>query len=218
MSSFNLLEEPSPQCASSKAAGNAAFASKDFDDAITHFTDAITHFSSSSISNDPYLSVLYNNRATAFSAIKKHGRAINDAKVCNSIHSLSLPLSLSLSLSLSLLLFRSLALCADPPVRCLQSLDLSKNRIDDPAAVELIWALPGLTLLRLEGNPVVRKIPHYRKMTISRMPHLNYLDDSPVFAKDRRLAEAFARGGLEEEKAERERFKQEAEATEARHR
>ena len=100
----------------------------------------------------------------------------------------------------------------------LQSLDVSKNRIDDPAAVELLWALPGLTLLRLEGNPVVHKIPHYRKMTISRMPHLNYLDDSPVFAKDRRLAEAFARGGLEEEKAERERFKQEAEATEARHR
>jgi hypothetical protein len=79
----------------------------------------------------------------------------------------------------------------------LQSLDVSKNRIDDPAAVELLWALPGLTLLRLEGNPVVHKIPHYRKTTIAKMPNLHYLDDSPVFKKDRRLAEAFARGGLE---------------------
>lgn len=44
---------------------------------------------------------------------------------------------------------------------------------------------------------VVRKVQHYRKATIAKMPNLRYLDDSPVFPKDRRLAEAFLRGGLE---------------------
>jgi dynein assembly factor 1, axonemal len=33
-----------------------------------------------------------------------------------------------------------------------------------------------------------------------RLPSLNYLDDSPVFGKDRRLAAAFMKGGPEEER------------------
>ena len=36
------------------------------------------------------------------------------------------------------------------------------------------------------------------------MPGLNYLDESPVFPKDRRLAQAFVEGGLPAEKAMRE--------------
>ncbi len=36
------------------------------------------------------------------------------------------------------------------------------------------------------------------------MPSLNYLDESPVFPKDRRLAVAFIDGGLEAERAMRE--------------
>lgn len=41
---------------------------------------------------------------------------------------------------------------------------------------------------------------HYRKVVLAGMPTLKYLDDSPAFDKDRRLAVAFVRGGMEEER------------------
>jgi len=55
----------------------------------------------------------------------------------------------------------------------------------------------------------VNKIKNYRKTFISRIPTLKYLDDRPVFDDDRRNAEAFSRGGLEEERKERESIAQE---------
>jgi dynein assembly factor 1 len=41
------------------------------------------------------------------------------------------------------------------------------------------------------------------------MPNLKYLDDRPVFDEDRRFAEAFIRGGFEEERKERDNYKKE---------
>jgi hypothetical protein len=41
---------------------------------------------------------------------------------------------------------------------------------------------------------------HYRKTILAGMPTLNYLDDMPVFAKERRLAVAFMEGGVEGER------------------
>ena len=56
---------------------------------------------------------------------------------------------------------------------------------------------------------MVKKIKNYRKSIISALPELKYLDDRPVFDDDRRHAEAFSRGGIEEERKEREKISQE---------
>ncbi|BBN08026.1 dynein axonemal assembly factor 1 [Marchantia polymorpha subsp. ruderalis] len=99
----------------------------------------------------------------------------------------------------------------------LLSLDLSKNRIDEEMALEVVRTL-NLRLLRMVGNPVVSTTRHYRKTTIVRMPELHYMDDSPVFPKDRRLAEAWCEGGAEAESEMRAIIRQEEADTRERHR
>jgi len=56
----------------------------------------------------------------------------------------------------------------------------------------------------LKNNPAVRKISMYKKNMIANCKVLTFLDDRPVMACERDIANAFARGGKEEE----ERFKQ----------
>ncbi|XP_077978577.1 uncharacterized protein LOC144434014 isoform X2 [Glandiceps talaboti] len=84
--------------------------------------------------------------------------------------------------------------------------DVSHNKLDDPAIIDVFAAMPILRVLNLMGNPVIKKIKNYRKTLIIKIKSLVYLDDRPVFDKDRALAEAWARGGREEEKAERQRW------------
>ena len=101
----------------------------------------------------------------------------------------------------------------------LTTLDLQNNKIDDPEILEEILVnLPKLAVLYLQGNSCTGKIKNYRKTVISRIPTLKYLDDRPVFDDDRRNAEAFARGGVEEERAERERIQEEKRARDKRNR
>lgn len=96
-----------------------------------------------------------------------------------------------------------------PSISCL---DLSENRIDDPAVLDEIFVkMPNLRVLYMGGNGCIKKIPNYRKTVISKIPTLKYLDDRPVFDEDRRHAEAFARGGIEEERKERATIKKENE-------
>ncbi|CAG9466512.1 unnamed protein product [Pedinophyceae sp. YPF-701] len=93
--------------------------------------------------------------------------------------------------------------------RCsaVETLDLSDNRIDDPAALEVLQSMKQLRCLYLKGNPIVSATRNYRKAVIAALPNLSYLDDRPVFDLERTTAEAFAEGGIEAEREARRAFK-----------
>ena len=91
----------------------------------------------------------------------------------------------------------------------LQVLDVSNNRIDDPEASALVQSLP-LKWLRFLGNPVVRATAGYRKVFLAAMhATLESLDDHPAFEADKRCALAWAQGGVEAERAERQQIRDE---------
>lgn len=82
----------------------------------------------------------------------------------------------------------------------LSALDLSDNYIADADVLENVLAkLPNIALISLRGNEVTKRIESYRKRMIWTLPGLKCLDSRPVFAEDRRCAEAFSKGGLQEE-------------------
>lgn len=68
--------------------------------------------------------------------------------------------------------------------------------------------MPELRVLNVMGNEFIRKIPHYRKTMIVRCKNLSYLDDRPIFPKERVCAEAFMEGGRQAEREAREKFVQ----------
>jgi hypothetical protein len=77
-------------------------------------------------------------------------------------------------------------------VPSVQTVDIQHNKIDDPAVIDVLSQLPDLRVLYLQGNEVVKKIPHYRKTVLSRCKALKYLDDRPVFDDERRRVTAWA--------------------------
>jgi hypothetical protein len=70
-------------------------------------------------------------------------------------------------------------------------LDVQENRLDDPALLDTLRQMPSLAVLYLQGNPVVKKLRHYRKQVVARLPGLKYLDDRPVFPEERRRCDAW---------------------------
>ena len=77
-------------------------------------------------------------------------------------------------------------------------LDISNNKLEDPVVLDILAKMEGLHVLQMQGNPVTRKIQHYRKTVIARCQKLTYLDDRPVFEDERRTVTAWARGGAVE--------------------
>ena len=66
---------------------------------------------------------------------------------------------------------------------------------------------PTLNKIRLPsntGNPGIRNIRDYRRRQILAIKDLQYLDDRPVFEKERACVEAWGQGGKEAEKKCRE--------------
>ena len=85
-------------------------------------------------------------------------------------------------------------------------LDLQHNRIDDASVIDIFSQMPSLGVLTLQGNPFINKIKFYRKRMICCIATLKYLDDRPVFEKDRSAALAWEQGGLAAEREERQRW------------
>eukprot|EP00195_Chlamydomonas_chlamydogama_P005405 CAMPEP_0202891828 /NCGR_PEP_ID=MMETSP1392-20130828/1781_1 /ASSEMBLY_ACC=CAM_ASM_000868 /TAXON_ID=225041 /ORGANISM="Chlamydomonas chlamydogama, Strain SAG 11-48b" /LENGTH=445 /DNA_ID=CAMNT_0049575687 /DNA_START=22 /DNA_END=1359 /DNA_ORIENTATION=+ len=94
----------------------------------------------------------------------------------------------------------------------LTTVDLQNNTLSDPAILDILKQLPELKCLYLKGNPVVSKMKNYRKTVIAALPTLTYLDDRPVFEQERRLVNAWVSGGLEGERQERARIREEEDA------
>ena len=67
--------------------------------------------------------------------------------------------------------------------------------------------MPDIAVVYLQNNLFNKKIAHYRKVLITKLPNLKYIDDKPIFEDEKRYAEAWQRGGLQEEKLEREKYR-----------
>ena len=77
----------------------------------------------------------------------------------------------------------------------LVDLSLEHNAVPEfDSTLSLVRQLPQLQVLRMSGNPLVRTVRHYKKRVALACRQLTFLDDAPVFAADRRRAEAWERG------------------------
>ena len=142
----------------------------------------------------------------------------------------SFPLLHTLSLkSNRLATVDALAALAHHPT--LSVLDLSNNRFDDPlpsptpspsssphtpsspsifdSLLSLLSTLPSLRVLYLSPAPFLQSTPNYRKHALSRLAGLTYLDERPVFDDERRLVDGWTRAGVQGEREEKAKMREE---------
>jgi len=92
----------------------------------------------------------------------------------------------------------------------LTSVDLSNNDTKySDCILPVFMAMKHLSCLYLRENPVKREFSNYRKLMITSIPTLLYLDERPVNDNERRTAEAWQRGGREAEEQEKIKIHQE---------
>jgi len=101
----------------------------------------------------------------------------------------------------------------------LGSIDLTGNLISDhDNVVPFFSRMKCLNSIKLKNNPCVRKISMYKKNMISKCKVLTYLDDRPIMECERVVADAFARGGKEEEDRVKQKTKEDRENKEKKNR
>ncbi|KAJ3360834.1 hypothetical protein GGF32_007993 [Allomyces javanicus] len=92
----------------------------------------------------------------------------------------------------------------------LSVVDLHHNQLADARIVtDVLYHMPSLAVLTLHHNPVTQVVAHYRRNFIINVPTLTYLDDRPVSDNERHATVAWSTGGVDAERAERERQRQE---------
>ncbi|KAG1655266.1 hypothetical protein FOA52_014592 [Chlamydomonas sp. UWO 241] len=89
----------------------------------------------------------------------------------------------------------------------LQVLDLSRNRVPVDA-LPALCKLESLRVLYLKECPC-KRAPDYRRLLVSSLPQLTFLDDTPVDEGERRGAEAWVIGGATAEAAARTAYRHE---------
>lgn len=75
----------------------------------------------------------------------------------------------------------------------LHELDLSKNKLDGEygSFLDILSQCKHLKVLSLKGNPVIKNMPHYRRMVLSRCRGLTMLDGNEVCTEERRRCNAW---------------------------
>jgi dynein assembly factor 1 len=75
----------------------------------------------------------------------------------------------------------------------LHELDLSKNKLDGEygSFLDILSECKHLKVLSLKGNPVIKNMPHYRRMVVSRCKGLTVLDGNEVCREERRRCNAW---------------------------
>lgn len=83
----------------------------------------------------------------------------------------------------------------------------------EPLAIaQFFQHLPLVSVIYFQGNGLSHRLRHYRRNMILHLPALTYLDDRPVFPEERRVTEAWGRGGDTAEAAERATIREEKRA------